>query len=69
MTNPPPAPRPSCPQCAFGHGDARIVTLKGKTRTVTYVCDKCLHEWDVIDEPKPHGSRSLDEPWYPHAWT
>ena len=46
------APRPLCPQCLAGYGDARIVTMKGGNRTVTYVCDHCLYEWDVVDEPK-----------------
>jgi hypothetical protein len=26
--------------------------MKGGNRTVTYVCDHCVHEWDVVDEPK-----------------
>ncbi len=46
--------RPSCAACAQGHGDARVVTIKGRDRTVTYVCDGCLHQWDVIDAPKSH---------------
>ena len=46
------SPRPLCPQCLSGYGDARIVTMKGGNRTVTYVCDHCVHEWDVVDEPK-----------------
>jgi len=46
--------RPHCPQCPSGHGDARIVLLKGQGRTVTYVCDRCLYEWDVTDKPKSH---------------
>jgi len=43
----PPPSRPRCPHCDSGRGDARIVTHKGQTRTMTYVCDKCEHEWDV----------------------
>ena len=23
--------------------------------TVTYVCDRCLHEWNVVDEPKSYS--------------
>jgi len=46
-------PRPPCPRCALGHGDARVVMLKGHVRTVIYTCDSCLHEWDVTDEQKP----------------
>ena len=56
MVNPPDdhLPRPGCPHCKSGHGDARIVTLRRHMRTVTYVCDKCLYEWDVPDEPKSY---------------
>ena len=32
----------------------RVVTMKGRDRTVTYVCDSCLHEWDIVDEPKSY---------------
>jgi hypothetical protein len=28
--------------------------MKGRDRTVTYVCERCLHEWDVVDEPKTY---------------
>ena len=45
-------PRPLCPQCLSGYGDARIVTMRGGNRTITYVCDHCLHEWEVVDKPK-----------------
>jgi hypothetical protein len=48
------ATRPLCPQCLRGYGAARVVTLKGPTRNVTYVCDQCSHEWDVPDEPKSY---------------
>jgi hypothetical protein len=44
--------RPLCPQCLHGHGDPRVVMLQGPSRKVTYVCDRCLHEWDVPDKPK-----------------
>jgi hypothetical protein len=48
------ASRPHCPKCPSGYGDARVVHLTGQGRTVTYVCDECLHEWDVADNPKSH---------------
>jgi len=52
MATPPKAPpRPLCPQCLSAYGDVRVVTMKGRDRTVTYVCDRCLNEWDVVDEP------------------
>ena len=55
MATPPQGPpRPLCAQCLSGYGDARVVTMKGRDRTVTYVCDRCLHEWDVMDEPKSY---------------
>jgi len=55
MATPPKAPpRPLCPQCLSGYGDVRVVTMKGRDRTVTYVCDRCLNEWDVVDEPKSY---------------
>jgi len=47
-------PRPLCPQCLSGYGDARVVTLKGQARTVTYVCATCLNEWDVASEAKSY---------------
>ena len=28
--------------------------MKGRDRTTTYVCDRCLHEWHVTDEPKTY---------------
>ena len=49
------APRPMCPQCLAGYGDSRVVTMKGRNRTVTYVCDRCLNEWNVSDEPKTYN--------------
>ena len=58
-TNTPDAPpsRPHCPKCPSGRGDARVVHLTGQGRTVTYVCDQCLHEWDVADIPRsPFGT-------------
>jgi hypothetical protein len=45
-------PRPLCPQCLSGYGDARIVTMRGGSRIVTYVCDHCPHEWEVVDKPQ-----------------
>jgi hypothetical protein len=56
VTTPPndTASRPRCPQCQSGHGDTRVVVLKGQGRTVTYVCDRCLHEWDVTEKPKSY---------------
>jgi hypothetical protein len=55
MATPPKTPpRPLCPQCLAGYGDPRVVIMKGRNRTVTYVCDRCLHEWDVLDEPKTY---------------
>ncbi len=55
MATPPKAPpRPLCPHCLAGYGDPRVVTMKGRDRTVTYVCERCLHEWDVVDEPKTY---------------
>jgi hypothetical protein len=39
---------------------ARIVTMKGHLRTITYVCEECLHEWDVTDDSPPTArSRTL----------
>ena len=56
MTTPPgpTTARPPCPQCSSGHGDARIVLLKGQGRIVTYVCDRCLYEWDVTEQRKSY---------------
>ncbi len=28
--------------------------MKGRDRTVTYVCDSCPHEWDIMDEPQSY---------------
>lgn len=44
---------PACPNCS-GHGLARAVSLKGRERKVTYVCEVCHHEWDIRSEaPEP----------------
>lgn len=37
-----------CPNCA-GPGIVRAIQVTRDERTLSYRCDTCHHEWDVID--------------------
>jgi DNA-directed RNA polymerase subunit M/transcription elongation factor TFIIS len=40
-----------CPSCENGRGIVRGVKIDRETRTRTYRCDSCRHEWIISDIP------------------
>jgi hypothetical protein len=53
-----PASNQTCANCAQGTGAARAITIKDGQRTVTYVCDRCEHQWDITTDDRPVSLRA-----------
>jgi DNA-directed RNA polymerase subunit M/transcription elongation factor TFIIS len=53
-----PASNQTCANCAQGTGAARAITIEDGQRTVTYVCDRCEHQWDITTDDRPVSLRA-----------
>ena len=40
---------PVCPCCHCLDGRPSAVTIHQRQKTIRYVCDACLHHWDVTE--------------------
>ena len=49
----------TCPNCGERKGAARAITIKHRQRTVTYVCDRCEHHWDITSDDPPVARRAM----------
>ena len=40
-------PPPRCPECEEGVGSPIAVSMRRGSKTVTFKCERCNHEWSV----------------------
>jgi hypothetical protein len=50
---------PVCPKCS-GEGQAHSVMYKARLRTVSYACEHCDHEWEIITSDITSDGARLD---------
>ena len=41
---------PPCPSCQEPGGRPRIIEVRARQRTVSYVCDGCAHTWEITTD-------------------